>query len=50
VSWSISLTVKDGTVTVASTGGTLPEGSVSVSGHQDETYDSLNVSVGRIKA
>jgi hypothetical protein len=44
VSYSVNLEVTGGTVTVSSTGGTVPDGLFAISGHEDSGSVSVGVS------
>ena len=43
MSYNIRLQVTDGTVTVAATGGTVPDGAFELSGHEDPGYATISV-------
>lgn len=42
MSYSITLKAENGTVTVATVSGTVPDGTYSISGHEDANYVNLS--------
>ncbi len=45
MSFSVSLKAEGGQVEVTGVHGTVPDGTITVSGHTDETHNSLGVSI-----